>query len=93
MSTFQHQVQMLWGSLPVLDYLLPPHPDISIRNYQLPLFGRKTCFGEVQKVSFPGESLQVPFAQVSPVQICPYMEESLDMSKNASVCTLKYNIF
>lgn len=79
--------------MPVLDDLLPPHADISIRSYQLPLFGRKTCFGQVQKVSSPGESLQVPFAQVSPVRICPYMEESLDTSKNASVCTLKYNIF
>lgn len=44
-------------------------------------------------LSFPGESLQVPFAQVSPVQICPYMEESLEIFKNASVCTLKYNVF
>lgn len=45
------------------------------------------------EMSIPREPIQVQFVRISHVPKCPYMEESLDILRNASVCTLKHNVF
>lgn len=45
------------------------------------------------EISFPREPLRVQCVQISHVQIFPDMEESLEIFRKASVCTLKCNVF
>lgn len=93
MNTFQHQVQMLWGSPPVLDY--PLH---LILTLALVIINWLSVEGNHALVKYRGFISWTTTASAictdsACAKICPCTLESLENFKNASVCTLKYNAF